>query len=80
MSVSRHPSIRALLRSCDDGMTLPAIAQALNAPEDPVRLALRNMPDAYIDRWVKTKSCRGQCIAVWCVVVPPENCPRPSDV
>jgi hypothetical protein len=36
---------------------------------------LNKFPDAYIDRWIK----RGNITtAVWCVVVPPPNCPRPE--
>ena len=35
------------------------------------------MPVAYIDRWVDP--VRGQWRAVWCVVVPPEHCPYPTD-
>lgn len=76
MSRSRHPDIRALLRAIDDGMTAPAIATALNAPLEPVRLALKNMPDAYIDRWDGPD--RGQYAAVWCVVTPPPHCPHPT--
>jgi hypothetical protein len=77
MSRSRHPDIRALLRAVEDGMTVPAIAAALSAKYiEPIRLALKNMPDAYIDRW--DGPIQGQYAAVWCVVVPPEDCPHPK--
>lgn len=77
MSRSRHPDIRALLRTLEDGMPAADIAAALGAPLEPVRLALKNMPDAYIDRW--DGPVRGQYAAVWCVVVPPPNCPHPNE-
>lgn len=80
MSVSRHPSIRALLRSNEDGLTVTQIARFVNADEDPIRLALKAMPDTYIDRWTKGRDVRGQWEAVWCAVVPPDDCPKPSDV
>jgi len=35
------------------------------------------MPDAYIDRWQKINA-KNNYAAVWCVVVPPENCPKPN--
>jgi hypothetical protein len=76
MSRSRHPEIRALLRANDDGMTVTQISAALGARLDSVRWSLYSMPDAYIDRW--DGPIRGQYAAVWCVVVPPENCPHPT--
>lgn len=36
---------------------------------------IHKFPDAYIDRWIKKDN---YLTAVWCVVVPPENCPRPD--
>jgi hypothetical protein len=77
VSKSRHPEIRALLREHEDGMTVDELALILRVDmSNAVRTALKQMPDAYIDRWQKTK--QGPCTAVWCVVMPPENCPRPS--
>lgn len=68
--------LRALLRATPDGLTVPQIMERLNASDDkPIRLALRAMPDTYIDRWVR----RGApYAAVWCVVEVPEDCPRPE--
>lgn len=80
MSRSRHPDIRALLRTFEDGMTVPAIVAALGLNDkhvEPVRLALKNMPDAYIDRW--DGPIQGQYAAVWSVVIPPPNCPHPHE-
>lgn len=58
-------------------MTVADIARELGAKNtDPVRLALEAMPDAYVDRW--DGPTRGQFAAVWCVVVPPPNCPHPT--
>jgi hypothetical protein len=36
---------------------------------------VNSMPDAYIDRWLKTGK---RFAAVWCVVVPPPHCPKPE--
>jgi len=78
MSRSRHPDIRNLLRAIEDGMTVPVIAAALGAKDvEPIRLALKNMPDTYIDRW--DGPVQGQYAAVWCVVVPPGDCPHPKE-
>ena len=79
MSKSRHPEIRALLREHADGMDVEELAAILRVGmSNAVRTALKQMPDAYIDHWRKVGS--SPYTAVWCVVVPPENCPRPSDV
>jgi len=77
MSRSKHHEIRVLLRAMDDGMTAAQISITLNIAQDSVRQSLANMPDAYIDRWVKF--ARGPYSAVWCAVSVPEHCPRPAD-
>lgn len=77
MSRSRHPDIRALLRNNEDGLTPDHISGLLDISPNNVRQALRNMPDAFIDRW--DGPTRGQYVGVWCVVVPPANCPHPTD-
>ena len=72
--------IRALLRF-SDGLTTPQIRDSLGISGDRglsvVTMALRAMPDAYIDRWERTD--KGQCAAVWCVIEKPEDCPKPND-
>ena len=68
--------IRELLRQTTDGMTICQLSDATGARKDTLDNALAAMPDAYIDRW--TGPYRGQWAAVWCVVVPPANCPRPD--
>lgn len=72
---SRHPDIRTLLKTNPDGMTVAQIAAVLKALPGSVNKALTHMPDAYVDRW--TDPVKGQYQAVWCVITPPENCPRP---
>lgn len=68
---------RALLRRHEDGLTVEEIAQSLGGiPRSYLSKILRNMPDAYIDRWQLSKAGRHR--AVWAVVTPPENCPRPA--
>jgi hypothetical protein len=76
MSVSKHPAIRTLLRQEDDGLTATEIANRISLRPDAVRRALTNMPDVYIDRW-QAPVHREPPQAVWCAVVPPENCPPP---
>lgn len=67
--------VRALLRENPDGLTGSEIAARTGRSYDSVRRALERMPDAYRDRW--EGPVRGQFLAVWCVVVPPPDCPRP---
>lgn len=68
--------IRQLLREHPDGLTLKTIAERVDRAEGTVRQLLSSMPDTYIDRW--DGPTRGQYAAVWCVVVPPDNCPHPT--
>lgn len=80
--------IRELLRAHPDGMTHCQIAKAFGIRDmNQPRIALKGMPDAYIDRWVEavrygtaygTKPGVAGYEAVWCVVTPPENCPHPT--
>ena len=70
--------IRALLRANSDGMTLEQIVWAVKRDKANVKKNVRAMPDAYIDRWEAVP--RRQYAAVWCVVVPPEDCPRPENL
>lgn len=67
--------LRALLREHHDGLSVPAMASMVSADVESVRRRLKEMPDAYIDRWQKSP---GNYVAIWCVVVPPPNCPRPE--
>jgi hypothetical protein len=76
MSKSKHDLVRKVLRESEDGLTAKQITEAVGVDKDPLSRILQTMPDAYIDRW--SGPTRGQYSAVWCVVVPPENCPRPT--
>jgi hypothetical protein len=76
MSVSKHPLIRRLLHQYHDGLTSIEISERLELKPDTVRNALKEMPDTYIDRWQPIASEPPH--AVWCAVVPPEDCPRPK--
>ena len=69
-------SVRVALRGVPDGMTLSDLSALLDRPESNVRKVLKSMPDTYIDRWEWAP--RGQYKAVWCVVIPPQDCPRPK--
>jgi hypothetical protein len=71
-----HPKIRQLLHLYQDGLTAKEISERLEKRHDTIYAALQNMPDTYIDRWLKAeKQLPPQ--AVWCAVVPPEDCPKP---
>jgi hypothetical protein len=76
MKLSVVNSIRVTLRGIPDGITLEDLSDLLNRPKTNVRKVLKNMPDVYIDRWEVAP--RGQYKAVWCVVIPPNDCPRPE--
>lgn len=69
-------TIRTLLRAHPDGLDVGTIANALDREPGAIRARLKVMPDVYIDRWEKT---RRNYIAIWCIVTPPNNCPRPTE-
>ena len=75
MRTSATKSLRQLLRDNPDGLDIGTIANRLDREPDNIRRRLKEMPDAYIVRWEKTK---GNYAAIWCVVTPPENCPHPT--
>jgi DNA-binding IclR family transcriptional regulator len=70
-------TIRQILRSEEDGCTIAELADRLGAPKMSVAAALERMPDTYVDRWTEAGQQRPY-EAIWCVVVPPENCPKPE--
>ena len=76
MHKSNHHAVRMLLQKYHDGLPVADIAERLEKEPPPMRRALLGMPDAYIDRWTYY---RKQWVAVWCVVVPPEDCPKPTE-
>jgi predicted Zn-ribbon and HTH transcriptional regulator len=71
-----HPKIRQLLHQYQDGLTAKEISERLEKRHDTIYAALQNMPDTYIDRWLEAQQ-QLPPQAVWCAVVPPENCPKP---
>ena len=75
MRKSNQTPLRSALRMCDDGLTVNQLANLTGLDMDGINRSLKCMPDAYIDRWTYR---RGQYAGVWCVVVPPENCPKPE--
>jgi len=70
-------AVRKLLRDNPDGMDVGTIANTVDREPSNVRRMLETMPDAYIDRWTRFGG-KGMPSAIWCVVIPPENCPRPE--
>lgn len=80
MSTRPQTRIRELLRECPDGLTVLEVARQLGLNYTNTRNNLTNMPDVYIDRWVpRSGSIKGigKWRAVYCIVVPPEDCPKP---
>ena len=75
MRKSNDHAVRMLLQKYSDGLTVSDIAERVEKSTTSSRRALLGMPDAYIDRWT---SRRKQWAAVWCVVVPPDDCPKPK--
>jgi hypothetical protein len=71
-----HPKIRQLLRQYQDGLTTKEISERLEKKHDTIYAALQNMPDTYIDRWLEAQQ-QLPPQAVWCAVIPPEDCPKP---
>lgn len=76
MKKSNHIAIRELLRQYEDGLPVSSLATVIGTTDQSIRNALKQMPDAYVDRW--SGPVRGKYAAVWCVVVPPTNCPHPT--
>lgn len=74
---SRINQVRALLRENLDGLTVYELSDATGIDRTHLSRVLNKMPDAYIDRWIAFREGQRWMRAVWCVVVPPENCPRP---
>lgn len=75
---NRIAQVRHLLREADDGLTTAQILKMI--PEikgEHLSRILNSMPDSYIDRWENSAGCRWHR-AVWCVVIPPPDCPRPE--
>lgn len=68
--------VRALLRKNPDGLTITQILAEFPQMTRPnARRVVTNLPDAYIDRWVVRTPWSHD--AVYCVVIPPEDCPKP---
>lgn len=71
--------IRNELRQRPDGLVALTLSALTGSDKSEIYYSLRHMPDAYIDRWEPSEAQRGpRHVAVWCVVVPPENCPKPD--
>jgi Fic family protein len=77
MRKSNQEKLRVLLREYTDGLTVSQVANITSLKVNNINRSLKNMPDAYIDRW-EIRNRGRPVIAVWCVVIPPENCPKPE--
>ena len=78
MSSRYHDRIREVLREYTDGLTVKELEEFVGVKREAIRQTLAVMPDAYIDRW--TGPFNGTFASVWCVVVPPPDCPKPDIV
>ena len=76
MRMTVTKKVRVTLREITDGLTLEELAEVSGCTRTNVRKVLKNMPDVYIDRWEVAP--RKQYKAVWCIVIPPTDCPRPD--
>lgn len=79
MHKSNHHAVRMALQKYPDGLTSSEIAERTEKDRTAINRSLLAMPDAYIDRWVSFREHKGQWTAIWCVVVPPQNCPKPTE-
>jgi len=77
MRLNSHQKIREILREEGEGCTVAELADRLHAIKSSILSALERMPDTYIDRWTEAGQSRPYQ-AVWCIVTPPKNCPRPN--
>jgi hypothetical protein len=77
MRTNATASLRTLLRANPDGLDVGTMANHLEREPSSIRKRLAKMPDAYIDRWVRRNG--NPPLSIWCVVVPPDNCPRPNN-
>lgn len=75
-------AVRKVLRANPDGLTVRQLIRELGMQYTPTRrqqmycMLRKQMPDSYVDRWQPAHKSLWE--AVWCVVVPPEDCPRPE--
>jgi hypothetical protein len=76
MHKSNHHAVRMALQKYHDGLTVSELVERTEKKRRAIDRALIDMPDAYIDRWT---THRKQWTAVWCVVIAPENCPKPTE-
>lgn len=76
MRTNATHTLRSLLRAAPDGLDVATMANHLDREPANIRRRLAEMPDTYIDRWVRQNG--NPPMAIWCIVVPPANCPPPE--
>lgn len=69
--------IRSILKRNQDGLTVKEMSNEIGIPTSNIYGVVRAMPDTYIDRWLEPVG-KNPYTAVWCSVVPPEDCPHPK--
>jgi hypothetical protein len=70
---NRQKQFRVLLRECPNGLTAQQISELTNCEIKATYRRLKDMADTYIIGWTG-----GRPRALWAVVIPPEDCPRPE--
>ena len=81
MKKSYHTRIRELLRANPDGMTVGAVAAALDIDYQTARLSIRSMPDTYVDHWIDNGLNSWQAVYAMPELPPDEPMPakRPNE-
>ena len=69
------PIVDQVLRQYSDGLTIPQMELITDRPKSSLKRALLKMNNVYIDRW--DVGLNGNYAAVWCLHLPPANCPKP---
>lgn len=69
--------IRDILRKEEEGCTVAELADRIGSSKASAASSLAYMPDTYIDRWTEAGQQRPY-EAIWGIVTPPENCPKPT--
>lgn len=67
-------NIRSILKPLRKPLTTAELAKRVGSSQSAVVMALRRMPDAWIEGW-KTQTGKGRPAALWRVI--PDNCPPP---
>lgn len=71
-------AIRAVLKANPDGLTVTQAAKLIKLHRNSVHVAIKAMPDVYIDRWTQAKAGKPEHVPIYIAVNVPENAPMPD--